>query len=259
MIEGLIEEIRATAWSVTLAISPLIVLFLAFQVFVLKLPRQQATDILKGTMIAALGLFVFLLGIGIGFLPFGRVVGEALGRLDAIWLSVLATFLLGFLTAWGEPAVRILADQVEDASSGAIRARVVVLSISVGVAVWVGLGMLRIAYGIPILYLLVPGYLFVIGLLWLSDMDFVMVAIDSGGVATGPLANSFLLALALGASAAMGDQNLVIYGFGFVALIAIAPITSVMMLGVAVRFKARNPERKPVIRSDKDAEPVPDR
>jgi hypothetical protein len=256
---GLIAEIEATAWSVILAISPLIVLFLAFQFFVLKLPRQQAVDILKGTMIAALGLFVFLLGIGIGFLPFGRVVGEALGRLDAIWLSFLATFLLGFFTAWGEPAVRILADQVEEASSGAIRARVVVFVISAGVAVWVGLGMLRIAYGIPILYLLVPGYLFVIGLLWLSDGDFVMVAIDSGGVATGPLANSFLLALALGASAAMGDQDLVIYGFGFVALIAIAPITSVMMLGVAVRLKARNREQRPVIRSDKDAESVPDR
>ncbi|MBX6367118.1 MAG: DUF1538 domain-containing protein [Rhodospirillales bacterium] len=259
MTGGLIEEIEATAWSVILAISPLIVLFLAFQVFVLKLPRQQAAAILKGTIIAALGLFLFLLGIGIGFLPFGRVVGEALGRLDAIWLSFLATFVLGFLTAWGEPAVRILADQVEDASSGAIRARLVVLVVSIGVAFWVGLGMVRIAYGIPILYLVVPGYLFVIGLVWLCDREFLMVAIDSGGVATGPLANSFLLALALGASAAVRDQDLVIYGFGFVALIAIAPITSVMMLGVAVRFKARNREQKPVTRSEKDAEPVPHR
>jgi len=235
-------EIKATALSVTIAIVPLVLLFLLVQVFLLKLPQRQVADILKGTAIAAVGLFLFLLGIGIGFLPFGRAVGAALGALDRTWLFVLGGLLLGLFTAWGEPAVRILADQVEQASSGSIPGSLVLWAICVGVALWVGLGMLRIAYGIPLLYLLVPGYLLAIGLMWLSDRDFVAIAVDAGGVATGPLANSFLLALALGASASMGDQDPIVHGFGFVALIALAPIISVMVLGLLVRLKTRTLE-----------------
>ncbi|WP_454685430.1 DUF1538 domain-containing protein [Ancylobacter moscoviensis] len=232
-----IAEIERTALGVMVAIVPLLLLFLSFQVFLLRLPQREVADILKGTVIAAVGLFLFLLGIGIGFLPFGRAVGAALGGLDETWLFVLAGLLLGLLTAWGEPAVRILAQQVEEASSGSIRGPMVLYAVCVGVAFWVALGMLRIAYGIPLLYLLVPGYLLVIVLMWFSDRDFVMIAADAGGVATGPLANSFLLALALGASAAMGDQDPVVHGFGFVALIALAPITSVMALGFLVQLK----------------------
>lgn len=236
------EEIETTAWSVTIAIVPLVVLFLLFQVFLLKLPNRQVADILKGTAIAAAGLFLFLLGIGIGFLPFGRAMGEALGKLEEIWLLVLAGILLGFLTAWGEPAVRILAGEVEVASSGSIRGPLVLYAVCAGVALWVGFGMLRIAYGIPLPYLLVPGYLLVSGLMWFSEKDFVMIAVDAGGVATGPLANSFLLALALGVSAAMGGQDPAVHGLGLVALIALAPITSVMALGVLIRVKTRSQE-----------------
>lgn len=236
------EEIVSNALSVAIAVLPLAVLFVVFQVFLLKLPRRQVVDLLKGTAVAALGLFLFLLGIGIGFLPFGRAMGEALGALDRTWILVLAGVLLGFLTTWGEPAVRILAEQVEEASSGSIRGPLVLFAICVGVAVWVGLGMLRIAYEIPLLYFVVPGYILVIALMWFSDRNFVAIAVDAGGVATGPLANTFLLALALGVSTAMADQNPLIHGLGFVALIALAPIISVMVLGFIVRLTER--ERK---------------
>ena len=236
-------KIAATAWSVTIAIVPLLALFLVFQFFLLRLPKRQVADILKGTAIAAIGLFLFLLGVEIGFLPFGRAIGEALGAMDQTWLIVLIGSLLGLLTTWGEPAVRILANQVEEASNGSIRGTLVLYSISIGVALWVGIGMLRIVYEIPLLYLVVPGYLVVVGLMRLSDRDFVGIAVDAGGVATGPLANTFLLALALGASASAGDQDPIIHGFGFVALIALAPIISVMALGFLVRLKTREQEK----------------
>jgi len=239
MTGALLAEIEATAASVVVAVVPLAALFLAFQLFLLRLPGRAVGDILKGTVIAAAGLFLFLLGISIGFLPFGRAVGAALGALENTWLFVLAGVLLGLLTAWGEPAVRILAGQVEEATSGSIPGPWVLYAVVLGVAVWVGLGMLRIAYAIPLLYLLIPGYLLVIVLMWLCDKDFVAIAVDAGGVATGPLANSFLLVLALGAAEAMGGRDPVLHGFGFVALIAVAPIMSVMMLGVLVRLWTR--------------------
>jgi Protein of unknown function (DUF1538) len=235
----LVDEIAATAWSVVIAVGPLAVLFLFFQLFLLKLPREQVAEILTGTMLAAAGLFLFLLGIGIGFLPFGRIIGADLAALHQPWLFAIAGLLVGFLTTLGEPAVRVLADQVEDASNGSIHKSLVLYTICIGVALAVGLGVIRINYAIPVLYLLAPGYVLVIGLMWLSDKDFVGIAVDASGVATGPLANSFLLAFALGASAAMENQDPIVHGFGLVALIALAPIVTLVMLGVLVRLRTR--------------------
>jgi hypothetical protein len=146
--------------------------------------------------------------------------------------------LIGFVTTWGEPSVRILADQVEQASNGYIRQRVILYAICIGVAAAGALGFVRIGYELQILYLVVPGYLLVLAMMWFSSKEFVSIAIDSGGVATGPLANTFLLTLALSISAEMG-QDPVTHGLGLVALIVLAPILSVMSLGVLVRSKER--------------------
>lgn len=235
-------EVMDALISVLIAVTPLTLLFLVFQVFFLKLPLRQVADILKGTALAATGLFLFLAGIGIGFLPFGRLIGQTLGALSQTWVFVLGGLFLGFFTTWGEPAVRVLCDQLEEASNGSIRASLVLYAICLGVAFWVGLGTLRIAFGFPLLYLLVPGYLAVIVLMWMSSPDYIAFAVDAGGVATGPLANSFLLALALGASAATGGRDPIIDGLGFVALIALAPITSLMVLGSLVRMRTRQTE-----------------
>jgi len=240
--QTLLDEIADTAWSVALAVVPLAILFLFFQVALLKLPRREFIDIATATLVSAAGLFLFLLGVSIGFLPFGRAVGEALGALDRTWLFVAGGALLGFLTAWGEPSVRVLVSQVEGASNGSIPGPMVLVTICAGVALWAGLGMLRISYGIPLLHMLVPGYLLVVSLMWLSDRDFVAIAVDAGGVATGPLANSFLLALALGASASMEGQDPLVQGLGFVALIALAPIISVMAMGCLIRWTVREKE-----------------
>ncbi len=233
----LVDGLLLTARGVALAVAPLVVFFLTFQVLFLRLPRREVTRVLTGTAIATAGLFLFLLGVGIGFLPFGRAVGESIGSFSYKWLLVPFGLALGFVTTWGEPAVRILADQVEEASAGSIRHSVVVYTICIGVALAVGFGLLRIAYGIPLLWLLGPGYALVLAIMWLSDKGFVSIAIDAGGVATGPLANSFLLALAFGVAAAM-ERDPLVQGLGLVALIALAPVLSVMTLGVLVRRKS---------------------
>jgi len=239
---SLLQEVADTAWSVAMAILPLAVLFGAFQIFLLNLPRKQIKGIAIGTFYAAAGLFLFLLGVEIGFLPFGRAIGEALGSLGNDGIVLLVGLFLGFVTTWGEPAVRILAHEIEEASNGSIRESLVVMAVCIGVSLAVALGLLRIVYEISILYLLVPGYVLALVLTWLSRREFVAIAIDSGGVATGPLANTFLLALALGAAASNGGQDPMVQGLGLVALIALAPIISVMLLGLLIRWKASGKE-----------------
>ena len=236
------HDFQNTVLSVLAAILPLVALFLVFQVLLLKLPRSYVFNILKGTFLASGGLLLFLQGVHIGLLPFGRAIGEALGTLPHRWLMIPFGFLLGFLTTWGEPSVRILSDQVEKASSGSIRQSTVLYAICLGVALIVGLGMFRIGYGIPLLYILIPGYALVIVIMWFSDKEFLSIAVDAGGVATGPMANTFLLALALGISSSSGDQDPVIHGLGLVALIALAPIISVMALGFIIHIKEQRKE-----------------
>ncbi len=238
----MLAELGRVAWGIALAVLPLVVLFLLFQRLFLELPRREVSRILTGTLMASAGLFLFLVGVNLGFLPFGRAIGEAAGALPQKWMLVPFGLVLGFVTTWGEPAVRVLADQVEDASTGSIRRSLVLWTICLGVALAVGLGMLRIGYGIPLLYLVVPGYGLVVAIMWRSEPRFVGIAIDAGGVATGPLANTFLLALALGTSAAVGNQDPLVQGLGLVALIALAPLLSVMVLGLIVRWKERRKE-----------------
>lgn len=239
---ALLADILRTARGVALAVFPLAALFAVFQALFLRLPRLEITRIAIGTLLAAVGLFLFLLGVAVGFMPFGKAIGEAVGAMPQQWLVVLFGAALGFVTTWGEPAVRVLADQVEQASAGAIRQGLVLLAMCIGVAVAVGLGMLRIAYELPLVWILVPGYVLVIALVWMSDRGFVAIAVDSGGVATGPLANTFLLALALGASGAVAGRDPLTHGLGLVALIALAPIIALMVLGFIVRLKERSTE-----------------
>ncbi len=219
------------------AVFPLLTILALFQILFLKLPVSYIINLLKGTGIAAAGLFLFLLGVQIGFLPYGQAIGEALGNFSYKWLTIPFGLLLGFITTWSEPAVRILCDQVEDASAGSIRNRTVLYAICTGVAVFVAVGMARVVYMIPLLYILIPGYSLAILMLWFTPRDFLGVAFDAGGVATGPMANTFLLGLGLGLASVNSGPNMLVYGLGLIALIALAPIISVMALGLFIRIR----------------------
>lgn len=241
-VDRLLDEFGVAAASVAEAVLPLAGLFLVFQALLLKLPGKNVVDIMIGTLIAAAGLFLFLVGVEIGFMPIGRAIGEALGALPDKWLLAPIGLFLGFVTTWSEPAVRIFAEQVEEASTGSISAPTVLYTVSIGVALSVAIGLLRIAYGVPLLYFLAPGYALVIVIMWLCERDFVAIAVDAGGVATGPMANTFLLALALGAAASANGRDMIVEGFGLVSLIALAPMVSVMTLGLLVRWTERRQE-----------------
>lgn len=241
-VDALLDTFRIVAASVAEAVLPLAALFLVFQTLLLKLPSRSVLDIMIGTLIATVGLFLFLVGVELAFMPFGRAIGEALGALPHKWLLAPIGLLLGFVTTWSEPAVRIFAEQVEEASTGSISASTVLYTVCFGVALSVALGLLRIAYGIPLLYLLAPGYALVMIIMWLCERDFVAIAVDAGGVATGPMANTFLLALALGAAASTNGRDMIVEGLGLVSLIALAPLLSVMTLGLLVRWAKRRQE-----------------
>jgi hypothetical protein len=231
----LLGGIDQVVLEVAQALIPLLIFFAVFQALYLKLPRIYVVNLAKGILLASLGMVLFLQGVNVAFLPAGREIGEAVAAFDQRWLLIPFGFALGFLATYAEPAVRVLGYQVEESSSGYIGESLILYTLSLAVAVSVALGMARLVYGIPLLYFIIPGYLLIVILLVLTDKDFVGIAFDSGSVATGPMAVTFLLSLAVGVAAGIEGRNPVIDGFGLIALIALAPILSVLVLGILYR------------------------
>lgn len=214
------------------AFLPLVVIFIVFQFLFLKLPREMLSQIFGGMLLASLGLAFFLQGVQVGFLPTGVAMGEHLGKLSYNWVIIPIGLLLGLVATIAEPAVRILNYQVEKVSGGYISQKIMLYALSIGVAVSVAMAMARIVYGIPLIYILVPGYLLALVLIRFSSATFVSVAFDSGGVATGPMTVTFVMALAVGAASGIEGRDPLIDGFGMIALVALAPILSVLVLGL---------------------------
>jgi len=218
------------------ALLPLVFFFIIFQFLYLKFPTSQLVKLLLGISMTALGMILFLYGVYNSFLPVGTEIGSFLGTMEHQWLMIPVGFFLGFLATFAEPAVRVLCYQIEKSSSGYIRSKLMLYTLSISVAVFVSIGMAKLVYGIPFLYIIVPGYLLAIALMWLSDKDFIAIAFDAGGVATGPMAVTFLMSMAVGVASAQEGRDPIIDGFGMIALIALAPIIFVMLLGVYIRY-----------------------
>jgi hypothetical protein len=110
------------------------------------------------------------------------------------------------------------------------------IALSVGVGISIGLSMLRIFYGFPLVYYLIPGYFISLGLSFFVPKLYTAIAFDSGGVASGPLTSSFILPLAIGACSVIhdGGDSILSYAFGIVAMVAMTPLITIQVLG----FKA---------------------
>ncbi len=212
------------------ALSPVMVLFLLF-LLVFKLPKNMLLTLFKGVLFAFAGLTLFLQGVKVGFLPVGNEMGAVLGGLPHRWVLIPLGFILGFVATLAEPAVRILSDQVEVSSSGSIRSNTIIYTLCLAVGLFIALGMTRIVYGIPFYYIILPGYLLAIVLMIFSKPSFTAIAFDSGGVATGPMTVTFIMAMAVGAADQIEGRDAIIDGFGLIAMVALAPIIMVMILG----------------------------
>jgi hypothetical protein len=227
-IEGLTKLFTEMFW----ALLPLLGIFIIFQIFFLKLPQKIVIRILIGMALSLIGLSFFLQGVKAGFFPTGMIIGENMGNLSALWLIIPIGFVLGFVATIAEPAVRILSYEVSKVSSGYIKENMMMYTLSLGVAVAVSVAMIRVIFGFPLIYILLPGYIIALILIKFSSAKFVAIAFDSGGVATGPMAVTFVMTLVIGVASSLEDRDPLLDGFGMIALVALAPILAVLILGM---------------------------
>lgn len=159
--------------------------------------------------------------------------------------------VIGYFIVRAEPAVQVLTRQVEEVSNGSISQGSIQKSLSVGVAISVGIAMLRIVTGISILWFLIPGYAISLVLTFFVPQIYTGIAFDSGGVASGPMTATFLLPLAMGACEALGG-NILTDAFGIVAMVAMTPLLTIQVLGIIGKLRSRA-ERK----QDQDQMQIP--
>lgn len=228
---------------VSYALTPLFLIFLFFQLLLLRLPWEKIKQILIGFVFSFIGLAFFLQGVNYGFLPAGETMGTILGGLSYRWIIIPIGFILGFVATFAEPAVRILNQEVDKVSSGYIPENVMLFTLSFGVAVSIAFSMIRILLDIPIWYFLVPGYILAFVLMSFSKNSFAAIAFDSGGVATGPMTATFILSMMVGIASSLEGRNPLTEGFGMIALVALAPILSVLILGLLYERKEKEIER----------------
>ena len=233
---------------VAMALLPIFVFFLLFQVFSLRLRKLPLTKIVMGVGYTFLGLVLFLTGVNVGFSPLGYVLGKELVTSGLSALLIPLAMLMGWFIIDAEPAVHILNKQVEELTSGAISAKAMGLSLSVAVALANGLAMVRVLTGLPILYFLLPGYAVALGLSFFVPRTFTAIAFDSGGVASGPLTATFMLPLAMGACTALGG-NVMTDAFGLVALVAMMPLITVQVMGGIYVLKSKQKTQAPAMPS----------
>ena len=227
MLHALPEYAREVAK----AMLPIAGMFALFQLLRRRFHRKQIARVVIGLVYTYAGLVLFLTGANEGFMSSGYLIGKAIASSANSWLLIPIGMVIGYFIVAAEPAVHVLNKQVEEISSGSITAKEMQIGLSVGVAVSVGLAMLRILTGISIMWFLIPGYALALGMtFYVSDM-FTGVAFDSGGVASGPMTATFLSPLAMGACEALGG-NMLTDAFGIVAMVAMTPLVTIQLLGL---------------------------
>ncbi len=185
---------------------------------------------LFGAILLIGGMGLFTLGVDMSMTPMGEGMGVEVSRCRHLLIPVVVYFVLGVLSTVAEPDLQVLAEQVP-----AIENLVLILTVAVGVGIFLVVAFLRVRAGIPLRRLLVFFYIIVFALAFFAPDNFVPVSFDSGGVTTGPITVPFIMALGVGIASSRSDKNSASDSFGLVALCSIGPILSVLLLGIVYR------------------------
>lgn len=223
---------------VAVAVAPITAMFLLFQLYTKRFKKRQVIKIAGGLVYTYIGLVLFLTGVNVGFMPAGQLIGATIGSGSRKYLLIPIGMLMGYFIVAAEPAVHVLNKQVEEVSNGSITAGTMQTGLSIGVAISLGIAMLRILTGISIMWFLVPGYLISLLLTFFVPTIYTGIAFDSGGVASGPMTATFLLPFAMGACEAVGG-NILTDAFGIVAMVAMTPLITIQTLGLVSELKKR--------------------
>lgn len=240
ILKPFIQMMPNILWQSFIIIVPLVIVFIIFNYFSFKFKKKTIRTFVLGFVYTFVGLFLFLTGVNAGFMDIGSLLGSGLAVLDSKLIVIIVGFILGLVTVLAEPSVYILTHQVEDVTSGSISRPSVLTALGIGVAVAIGLALLKIFIpGLLLWHFLLPGYIIAVSLMYFVPKIFVGIAFDSGGVATGPITTTFILAFTQGAASITPNADVILDGLGMIALVALAPMITLQILGLIFKIKSK--------------------
>ena len=242
LISHYLTSFPSQVLSVTKSLAPIIIFFVIYQIFSLKLTTRVLLKICFGLLYSIIGLTLFFMAVNVGFMQTGAYIGNALATVNK-WSIVPIGMLVGLFIVFAEPAVHVLAKQVEDVTNGVITGKTMLFTLALSMAISIGLAMLRVVTQINLLWFVIPGYVIAIALMFVVPEVFTGIAFDSGGVASGPMTATFLLPFTAGASLFLNGEAGVEQTFGVVALVAMTPLLAVQIIGVIYNVKLHSKRR----------------
>jgi len=231
-----INQLKISFGDVLFSISPIVLVFIIFQLFTKDIKRVELRKVILGIFVIIVGLTLFLTAANVGFMDMGYYIGEVMTTNNHEQLLVLIAMIISFFIAIAEPAVKILIDQVEELTEGSISKKTMQLGLSLGVSLAAGLSIIRAFTGTSFLYYIIPAYLICLVLMFIAPKTFTAIGFDSGGAAGGTLTMAFLLPLAIGVCLSNGG-NILTNAFGISALASVVPIITVQLIGVIYKYK----------------------
>lgn len=223
------------------AILPIALIFLIYQLVFIRLKLKELGKIFLGFLCSYIGIAMFLIAANIGLIPIGFGLGKGIidGGLNYSYILIIIALVIGISIVLVEPAIKVLAHQVEEVSTGTISKRALYIALALGVSTAIVLSVIRAIWGndFSILYYYVPIYLLTIILSILVPDIYVGIGFDSGGVATGPMSSCFVLPLVIGIYASQNSADG--SGFGVLGLIQILPTLMIEILGLISIIKSK--------------------
>ena len=231
VLGSFLHTAQHTCKEVALALGMIVVFFLVCQFLFLKLPFKRLARIAIGVVFTYVGLVMFLTGVNVGFMPIGYKMGHALAQGSEVFLIGFG-IVVGVLVVLAEPAIHVLNAQVEEVTGGLVSKKSMLTGLCIGVGAAIGLSMVRIVFDFSLVYYIVPGYFISLALSLFVPPVYTAIAFDSGGVASGPMTSGFILPFAIGVCvSAQGAEAVLRDAFGVVALVAMAPLITIQLLG----------------------------
>ncbi len=239
-----LENAGHVAKEVAVALGLIVFFFMLCQIFFLKLQKRQLLRIGVGVCFTYVGLVLFLTGVNVGYMPIGYKMGQQVSSLPPAAL-VLIGLALGVLVVMAEPAIHVLNAQVEDVTGGYVSKKSMMLGLCAGVGAAIALSVIRIIFDFSLVYYIIPGYFISLALSLFVPPVYTAIAFDSGGVASGPMTSGFILPFAVGVCVALQGESAVLRdGFGVVAMVAMAPLITIQLLGFKAIVSNKVKERR---------------
>lgn len=218
------------------SVIPLAGILLFLQLVIFKKPLQDTKQFITGFIVTVIGLHLFLQGVELSLIPLGDSVGGNFVLIEKKWIVLIIGFVIGYFATLVEPGLQALAMEVEELSTGAIPAKVLIHAVAIGFGSGMAIGLGRILFNISYPKIVVPLLILVVGLVFITPEPFNSIAFDAASATTGPVNIPINMALAVGLASTIDGVDPLLAGFGVVGLTSVASMVSVMVLGIITKI-----------------------